>query len=194
MRPSGKSFAGSIFSAQLRGQARTSGKLCATGWRSTHLLTPIDCTEIDQPQNMQAIYSKYSPSGCIDRLGKGLDHQSDPLSFSRPECAAGERQSGGVHRGTDILGALDQWKYKNDRALVARRQDEFDARPPQRRVAAQRQLDRLAGQGLILGQRSGGKRFSVARNHAPCRRGCAAGSFSKGPRTGVGRIGENASP
>lgn len=136
--------------------------------------TIIGFIEIGQFQNLQAIFSKYSPSDCIDRLGERLDHQSDPLSFSRPECATGERQSGDVHRGRDILGALDQWKCKNDRALVARRQDEFDARRPQRRVATQRKLDRLAGQELILGQRSGGKRCSVARNHAPCRRGWSA--------------------
>jgi hypothetical protein len=83
---------------------------------------------------------------------------------------------------------------KNDRALVARQQDELDAQPQRRRVALKRQLNRLAGQGLgpFLEQPAAARLLCCAEACAvPV--GLPAGSFSKGPRTGAGRIRENAS-
>jgi hypothetical protein len=46
--------------------------------------------------------------------------------------------------------ALDRRQGELDRAFAALRQDAFDAQPQRGRVADQRQLDRLAGQGLGL--------------------------------------------
>src|SRR6516225_12284487 len=75
-------------------QATTSGELSATDWRRSHHLPQTTISgfiEIGQSQNLQTVYSKSSPSGCIYRLGKGHDRRRDSLPFSSRERAASDR-------------------------------------------------------------------------------------------------------
>jgi hypothetical protein len=69
----------------------------------------------------------------------------------------------------DIGGGLDRRQGEFDRALAAWRQDALDAQPQRRRVACQRELDGLAGQGLglALEQCRGDGRFVARAGPAP---------------------------
>jgi hypothetical protein len=52
--------------------------------------------ETSEPQNLQWIYSKLSPFGCIDRPGESLDHDGDPLGLARRQSAARKRRGDGL--------------------------------------------------------------------------------------------------
>jgi len=77
----------------------------------------------------------------------------------------------------------------------ALRQDAFDAQPQRRRVAEERQLDRLAGQRLGLAAeqcRGGDRRLVAAGDRRP--KGLPDRSFSNGrPRTRPGAFGASSS-
>jgi hypothetical protein len=162
------------------GQATTSGELSATDWRRSRHLPQKPISQPKTAADLQQILSVW----LYQSHGQRSRPPGRSAPFSHRARAASDRQDGGVYRGRDIVRPLDKRKCNNDRALVVRRQDEFDAQQQCRWVAFKHQLNRLAGQGLVLFVEQ-----PAAAGLLCCAELCAlpvglpGGILSKGPRT-----------
>ena len=92
-------------------------------------ITIITFIKIVQSEDLQGIYSKLSPFGCVDRSGEGLDHDCDPLGLAWRQSASRKGRGDGVRRRRDVAGALDRRQGEPDGSLTADRQNAFDTEP-----------------------------------------------------------------
>ena len=158
----------------------------------------VELVGLDQPQAALEVAGR-------DRPDKRVDHRRDRRRLARRDHAAGKRRGDRLHRDGNVGRALDRRQDELDRTFAALRQDAFDTEPHRPhgsspcaegpRVADERQLDDLAGQGLGLAReqcRGGDRRLVAAAD--PAAGGVVELAFSKRrPRTRPGGFGASPS-
>jgi hypothetical protein len=117
--------------------------LSATDWRRSHHLPQTTISgfiQIGQSQNLQTVYSKSSPSGCIYRLGKGHDASAIRSRFPGVNGPRATAQDAALIAVETSFALSISGSAKMTVRFVTKPQDEFDAQPQRPRVVRERQL------------------------------------------------------